>query len=85
MVTARSEGFFPEPLELQGSLSRVPRLVKNPPANAGDGRDTVSIPGSGRSPGVGNGNPLQYSCLENSTSRGAWWATGHGVAKSPED
>ena len=45
MVTARSEGFFPEPLELQGSLSRVPRLVKNPPANAGDGRDTVSIPG----------------------------------------
>ena len=40
-------------------------MVKNPPANAGDKRDTGSIPGSGRSPGVGNGNPLQYSCLEN--------------------
>ena len=40
------------------------------------------IPGSGRSPGGGNGNPLQYSCLENSMDRGAWWATVHGVAKS---
>ena len=47
--------------------------------NAGD---PGSIPGSGRSPGEGNGNPLQYSCLENSTDRGAWWATVHGVTKS---
>ena len=85
MVTARSEGFFPEPLELQGSLSPEPQLVKNPPANSGDARDTGSIPDSGRSPGVGNGNPLQYSCLENSTDRGAWRATVHeGVTKSPE-
>ena len=47
--------------------------------NAGD---PGSIPGSGRSPGEGNGNPLQYSCLENPTDGGAWWATVHGVAKS---
>ena len=46
-------------------------LLKNPPANAGDSRHVASIPGSGRSPGVGNGNPLQYSCLENPTGRGA--------------
>ena len=44
--------------------------------------DPGSIPGSGRSPGEGNGNPLQYSCLENTMDRGAWWATIHGVAKS---
>ena len=54
-------------------------MVKNLPANAGD---EGSIPGSGRSPGGGNGNPLQYSCLENPMDRGAWWATVHGVAKS---
>ena len=53
-------------------------VVKNPPANAGD---TGSIPGSGRSPGEGNGNPLQYSCLGNPMDRGAWQATVHGVAK----
>ena len=47
--------------------------VKNPPANAGDIRDTVSIPGWGRSPGVGNGNPLQYSCPGNPIDRRAWW------------
>ena len=52
-------------------------MVKNPPDNAGD---TSSIPGSEISPGVGNDNLLQYSCLENSTDRGAWWATVHGVA-----
>ena len=52
--------------------------VKNPPAKAGDARDTGLIPGSGRSPGGGNGNPLQYSCLENSIGRGAWWATVRG-------
>ena len=57
-------------------------LVKNPPANAGDIRDAGSIPGSGRSPGVGNGNLLQYSCLENSMDRGACRATIHGVAES---
>ena len=44
--------------------------------------DPGSIPGSGRSPGEGNGNPLQYSCLENPTDRGAWWVTVHGPAKS---
>ena len=57
-------------------------MVKNLPANAGDAKDVGLIPGSGRSPGVGNGNPLQYSCLENSMDRGAWWATVHGAAKS---
>ena len=57
-------------------------MVKNLPANARDIRDTGSIPGLGRSPGVGHGNPLQYSCLENSMDIGAWWATVHVVAKS---
>ena len=57
-------------------------MVKNFLANAGDLRDMGSIPGSGRSPGGGHGNPLQYSFLENSMDRGAWWATAHGVAKS---
>ena len=57
-------------------------VVKNSPANAGDIRDMGSIPGSRRYPGVGNGNPLQYSCLEDSMNRGAWWATVHGVSKS---
>ena len=58
-------------------------VVKNPPAmqetHIGDG---VSIPGLGRYPGEGNGNPLQYSCLGNHMDRGAWWATVHGVSKS---
>ena len=57
-------------------------LVKNTPANAGDIRDAYSIPRWGRSPGRGRGNPLQYSCWENPTDRGAWRATVHGVAKS---
>ena len=57
-------------------------VVKITPARAGDVRDVGSIPGSGRSPGGGHGNPLQYSCLENPMDRGAWWATVHGVAKS---
>ena len=57
-------------------------VVKNPPANAGDARDMGLIPGLGRSPGVGNGNPLQYSGLENPMDRGAWWATVHSIAKS---
>ena len=57
-------------------------LVENPPANARGEREVGSIPGSGRSPGGGRGNPLQYSCLGKSTDRGAWWATVHGVAES---
>ena len=56
--------------------------VKNLPANAGDIRDSSSIPGSGRSPGKGNGNPLQYSFLENPMDRGAWRTVVHGVTKS---
>ena len=55
---------------------------KGPPANAGDSRDIGLIPGLGRSSGVGNGYPLQDSCLENAMDRGGWWATVHGVTKS---
>ena len=55
---------------------------KEPDLNAGDARDTGSIPGSGRSPGGGHGNPLQYSCLQNPMDREAWRATVHWVAKS---
>ena len=58
--------------------------VKNLPANIGALGDTSSIPGWGRSPEGGNGNPLQYSCLENPMDRGAWQATIHGVAESDE-
>ena len=57
-------------------------VVKNPPANAGDIRDADLIPESRRSPGEGNVNPLQYSCLENSMGRVAWRATVHGVTES---
>ena len=57
-------------------------VVKSLPANAGDIRDAGSIPGLGRSPGEGHGNPLQYSCLKNPMDRGAWWATVHGVEES---
>ena len=57
-------------------------VIKNLPANAGDTEDVGSIPGLGRSPGGGNGNPLQYSCLENPMDRGAWQATVHRVTKS---
>ena len=56
--------------------------VKNPPANAGDERDVGSISGSGRSAGVGNGTPLQYSCLGNPMDRGAWRVTVHRATKS---
>ena len=56
-------------------------VVKNLPANTGNAGDLVSISWLGRSPGGGNGNPLQYSCLKNSMDRGAWWATAHRVAK----
>ena len=54
-------------------------MLKNWPVNAEDAGDVSSIPGLGRSPGEGNGNPLQYFCLENSIDGGAWWATVHGV------
>ena len=56
-------------------VSQVALVVKNPPANAGDIRDVSLIPGLGRSPGGGHGNPHQYSCLENPMDKGAWWAT----------
>ena len=62
--------------------SQVELVVKNPPANVEDIKDMGSVIGSGRSPGGGNGNPLQYSFLENPMDRGAWWATVHGVAKT---
>ena len=58
------------------------KLVKNLPTTAGDIGDEGSIPGSERSHGEANGNPLQYPCLENPMDRGAWWATVHGVTKS---
>ena len=57
-------------------------MVKNQPANAGDTADTGSVPGWGRFPGRGNGNPLQYPCLQNPMNRGAWPATVRGVTKS---
>ena len=69
------------PKALSGA-SLVVQVVKNPPADAGDTRDAGSIPGLGRSPGGGNGNLLQYSCLGNPMDRGARWATVHGVVKS---
>ena len=59
-------------------------VVKHPPANAGDAGDVGSIPGSGRSPGEGNCNPLQYSCLGNPTDRGEWQSTVHGVTKESD-
>ena len=62
--------------------SQMMLVVKNRPANAGDVRCAGSIPGSGKSPGVGNSNPLQYSWLENPMDRGAWRATVHEVSKS---
>ena len=60
--------------------SQIARVVKNPPTSAGDIREASSIPGSGRSPGGGHGDPLQYSCLENPMDRGACQATSHRVA-----
>ena len=56
-------------------------MVKNPPTSAGDMRDVDSMPRLGRSPGEGNGNPLQYSCLENPMDRGGWRASVHRVAE----
>ena len=60
---------------------RLVLVIKNPSANAGDARDASSIPGLGRSPGEGTGNPFRYSCLENPVDRDAWWATVHRVTK----
>ena len=62
--------------------SQVELVVKNLPVSAGDTRDVGSIPGSGRYPGIGNSNPHQQSCVENSRDRGAWWATVHRIAES---
>ena len=62
--------------------SEIEKWLSGKEPTAGDTGDMNSIPGSGRSQGEGNGNPLQYSCLENSMDRGAWWATVHGVEKS---
>ena len=60
-------------------------VVKNPPANAGDTEDVGLIPGSGRSPGEADSNPLQYYCLENPMDRGAWWATVYGGQRVGHD
>ena len=85
-VSVSSQGFSFLCVYLCLSLLTIelPRqlVVKNPPAHAGDIRDVGSIPGLGRSPGGGHGNPLQYSCLENPMDRGAWQATIHRVAMS---
>ena len=67
---------------LKAGASQVAQVVKSLPASAGDTRDTGSIPGLGRSPGAGNGNPLQYSCLGNPMDRGAWRATVHRATES---
>ena len=64
-----------------GTASQVTQWVKNLPAGAGDTRDVGSVPGSGRSPGGGDGNPFEYSCLENPINKGAWGATVHSVAE----
>ena len=68
--------------EVLWGASQVVLVIKNSPANAGDIRDVGSIPGSGRSPGGGYGNPPQYSCLENPTDRGGWRVTVRRVTKS---
>ena len=79
-LEGKASSFFPLPCFPQAS--QVVLVVKNPPANAGFVRDKGSIPGSGRSPGGGHGNPLQYSLLENLVDRGAWRATAHRITKS---
>ena len=68
-------------LYVNSGASQVEIVVKNTPVYAGDLRDMSLIPGLGRSPGEGNGNPLHYSCLENAMDRGAWWSTVHTAAK----
>ena len=74
---SKKEGIY-----VYGGAFQVALAAKNSPANAEASGDMCSIPGSGRSPGEGHDNPLQYSCLENPMDREAWWATVHGVAKS---
>ena len=71
-------------LSLSLFVLRTTLVVKNTSSNAGDTRDAGSIPGLGIFPGEENGYPPQYSCLENPTDRGAWWATVHGVAKESD-
>jgi len=75
---------FPQICEVFSSMDDFPGdlVVKNLPTNAGGTREVGSLPGSGRSPGEGNGNLFQCSGLENPTDRGAWWATVHVVTKS---
>ena len=70
---------------LTREASQVVLVVKNPPASAGDIRDMGSIPGSGRFPGGGHGNLLQYSCLEMPIGRGAWWAIVHELQRVKHD
>ena len=73
-------------LYMHTRASQVTTVGKNPPASGGDTRDSGLIPGLGRSPGKGNGNPLQYSCLENPLNRRAWWATVvHGSERAGRD
>ena len=69
-------------IKLAKSASQVALVVKNPSASAGDFRVADAIPGLGRSPGGGHGNPLQYSCLQNPMDRGTWWSKAHSVTKS---
>ena len=82
MPTSSAVPGITNPEKLCFTIFQVARGVKTPPANAGDVRDTGWIPGSGRSPEGGPGNPCQYSCLKNSKDREAWWATVHRVAQS---
>ena len=82
-----AEGQRTQPASIHSQLpsiqnGQVALAVKNPPANAGESRDADSTQESGRPPGGGNGNPLQYSCLENPMGRGAWRAIVHVVSKS---
>ena len=81
MKTVRQESWFQEHFEKLATICGFPggSEVKASACNMGD---LGSIPGPGRSPGEGNGNPFQYSCLENPMDGGGWWATLHGVAKS---
>ena len=69
-----------EKVTVISEASQVAQWLKNPPAKVGNARDTDFIPESGRSPGAGHGNLLQYSCTENPKDRGAWWATVHGTS-----
>ena len=81
-LSEHGKGLFTALASFRLWVSQVVLVVKNPPANAGDARDVGLFPGSGRSLGEGNGNPLQCSCLENPRDRGAWWVAVYGVAQS---